>query len=108
MPAIALFRGPYHVMEYANEEVIEFSQRDGRGIPVREAFTEERWAAVQAAMDRAFTFGEVVTLTRPLGTLVVRPRRDDRGRVVGVGTYFEADPVEVAPLRHPSLHPLAR
>lgn len=104
----ALFRGPMHVMEWRDEEIVTLSGRDARGIPVREAFPEPRWHDVQAAMDEVFVTGRAVTLNRPLGVLVVQPRRDRRGRIFGVGTYFEPAPVPrvVQPLEVPESMPL--
>lgn len=105
MPATALFRGPAHVMEYADEEVIALAQRDGRGIPVREAFPEAEWAEVQAAMDEVWRSGAFIKLSRPLGTLLLGPRRDARGRVLGVATSFRLAPVRSSP--QPDLGPPA-
>jgi len=111
----ALFRGPMHILEWCDEEVIALAGRDGRGMPVKESFPEHRWHDVQVAMDEAYTTGRPVTLTRPLGLLVAVPRRDARGRIVGVGTYFELAPVqrsprldqEPQPLDQPPGHPAA-
>lgn len=93
MNAVALFRGPMHVMIRCSDEVIAIGGRDGRGVPVREAFPEEQYGPVQAAMDEVFVTGRTITLARPLGVLVIRPRIGARGRIVGVGTYFESAPV---------------
>lgn len=93
MAAIALFRGPMHVLIWSNEEVLAFAGRDGRGVPVREAFPEERYSETQAAMDEVYVTGRTIMLNRPRGSLVVAPRVDARDRIVGVATYFEAAPV---------------
>jgi hypothetical protein len=103
MPAVVLFRGPYHVMEYANEEALALAQRDGRGAPVREVFPEPYWAEVQEAMDEVWRSGEVMRLNRPLGTMLLCPRVDDRGHVAGVATFFRLVPARVG-----SRHPLSR
>ena len=86
MPAVRLFRGPYHVMEYANDQAM--SLRDGRGMPVAECFPEKYWVETLAAMDEAFRSASIVRRDQPLGTLIVGPRFDDRGRVFGVATWF--------------------
>ena len=93
MAAIALFRGPYHVMEWCNEELLELFPRDGRGIPVREAFPEEAFRDAQTAMDDCFHSGRYIKLDRPIGVLWLCPRRDDRGRVYGVASHFQPSPI---------------
>lgn len=97
MAAVALFRGPVHVMIRCNDEVLAVGGRDGRGMPVREAFPEKRYSDVHLAMDDTFASGRTITLVRPHGVLVIRPRLGARGRIVGVGTYFE--PVPLLPPR---------
>lgn len=92
MPAVTLFRGPFHVMEYADPEAIALAHRDGRGMPVREAFPEEHWTEVQAAMDEVWRSGALIKLARPLGTVILGPRLDDRGRVYGVAAYYRLAP----------------
>ena len=99
MPAIGLFRGPMHVMEWANDELLAASPRDGRGMPAREAFTEEKYADVQAAMDDCFRSGEDIRLDRPLGVLFVLPRRDAHRAVIGVATCFFVAPRPSQPAR---------
>ena len=96
MAAIALFRGPSHVLEWGNEEFLAFVPREGRGMPVREAFPEEQFRDTQATMDEVFLTGRTLILPRPLGVLVVAPRHAD-GRVRGVSTYFELAPHALAP-----------
>jgi len=92
MPAVALFRGPFHVMEYADPQVLVLGGRDGRGAPVREMYAEAQWAEVQATMDEVYRSGELIMLDRPLGTLVLGPRIDDHGRVFGVASWFQPSP----------------
>jgi len=104
MPAIALFRGPMHVLAWCNDELIVFAGRDGRGMPVREAFPEERYIETQAAMDEAYVTGRTIMLSRPLGQLVVAPRIGAQGRIVGVATWFEVAPVPQL-LRPPGYRP---
>lgn len=112
MPAVVLFRGPYHVMEWANEEAIALAQRDGRGAPVREVFPEPYWAEVQEAMDEVWRSGEIIRLNRPLGTMLLCPRLDERGHVFGVATYFRLAPARVGSrlprLLHEPLVPVSR
>jgi len=82
--AIALFRGPAHTMEWCDEAVVALAT--GRcccGMPAREAFTGDGFLAVLAALDEAYLTHQPVTLTRPLGTLVVLPRIR-QGRLIGV------------------------
>lgn len=105
MPAVVLFKGPFHVMEYADEEAIAFSGRDGRGMPVREVFPEERWAPIQAAMDEAYRSGAIIRLDRPLGTVILGPRFDARGRVCGVATWFQLSHRPAVAL-HPTSQPV--
>ena len=102
MAAIALFRGPYHVMEWCNEENLALMIRDGRGIPVREAFPEPEYEAIQAAMDGVYRSGTVTQLALSTGDLLIGPRSDDRGRVFGVRTWFRLAPVPLGAPRHPS------
>lgn len=89
MAAIALFRGRGHVMEWRNAEVLAIAPRDGLDAPVREQYPEPEYAETQAAMDECLNTGRPVMLSRPLGILVCVPRKDDRGRTFGVGTWFE-------------------
>ena len=104
MPAIGLFRGPMHVMEYANAEMLAVA-RDGRGMPVSEAYPERVYAGIHADMDECFRTGEIISSPQPRGILIVVPLRDDRGRVEGVGTWFEyaARPSLGGPLPRPRL-----
>ena len=90
MPAIALFRGPSHVMEFRNARLLELTTMDGLGIPVREAYPEAWNEAIHVAMDDCFRAGRVIRLDRPRGVLILVPRRDPRGRVFGIGTYYVA------------------
>ena len=100
MSAIALFRGPHHIMDWCNEEQLELVPRDGRGIPVREAFPESTFRETQTAMDDCFHSGRYVKLVRPHGVLWLCPRRDDRSRVYGVASHFRVSPL---PLDAPRL-----
>ena len=82
--AIALFRGPGHVLEWCNEAIVALGT--GRcccGMPAREVFTEAGFDDGLAALDEAYRRGRTVTVGRPLGTLVVLPRFH-RGRLIGV------------------------
>lgn len=101
MAAIALFRGRMHVMDWCNDELLEFAGRDGRGMPVSEAFPETMFAPVQAAMDEVFVTGATITMPRPHGLLVLGPRFDARGRIAGVASYYEPAPVTSRPRATP-------
>jgi hypothetical protein len=91
--AIGLFRGPMHVMEWANEELLALVPRECIGIPVRECFPEEEFADTQAAMDHCLWTGEYIRLIKPHGTLWLGPRFDARGRVYGVRSHFVVSPL---------------
>ena len=106
MAAIVLFRGPGHVMEWANEEVASLAPRIAIGAPVTEGYPEEGYKPVQAAMSECFHTGRPVILVRPLGTLVVLPRLDDRRHVFGVATYFAVGVYRRRDLLRGSLHAL--
>lgn len=101
MPAVTLFRGPCHVIEYADSEAIAVGGRDGRGIPVREIYTEPKWYEALAAMDEVYRTGRLIQLARPNGTLLLGPRVDSQARVFGVASYFVALPsvVRLDPIR---------
>lgn len=98
--AVTLFRGPFHVMEWCDEETIRIGGRDGRGAPVGEMFPEPEWFDIQAAMDETYRSGRILTLGLPHGILVLGPRTDERGRVYGVASWFllSPRPVDVPPL----------
>ena len=99
MPAaIILFRGPAHVIDWSNHEVVR------TGAPVSEAYPEETYRGVQAAMSECFHTARPIIVPRPLGTLVVLPRLDDRGRVFGVAAWFA--PGVYRPRDLPLLRPL--
>jgi hypothetical protein len=106
MAAIVLFRGPGHVMEWCNDEVASLAPRVAIGAPVTEGYPEEGYKPVQAAMSECFHTGRPVILARPLGTLVVLPRLDDRRHVFGVATYFAVGVYRQRDLRHGLLHAL--
>ena len=97
MAAVALFRGLAHVMEWADPEVLNLAERDGRGMPVKEGYPEPHWRDTQAAMDEVYVTGRTVVIRRPLGLLVVNPRVDARGRIFGVSTWFQAAPAPTVP-----------
>lgn len=96
MAAVTLFRGPFHVMEWCDEETIAIGGRDGRGAPVGEMFPEPEWVEVQAAMDEAYRSGAIITLALPHGYLVLGPRLDERGKVYGVASWFLLSPQPAA------------
>jgi hypothetical protein len=103
MAGIALFRGPEHVMEYANDELLALTARECIGIPIRESFPEEEFAEAQAGMDAVYHGAGVLKLARPYGTLVLGPRVDARGRVFGVASWFLVDDAKVAARPAPTL-----
>lgn len=91
MAVVVLFRGPEHVMEWSDDEGLRLSPRDGRGVPVREAFPEETYRPIQAAMDEAYRTGRRVRVKRPHGIFIADPRRDDDGDVFGVATVWVSE-----------------
>jgi hypothetical protein len=91
MAAIVLFRGPEHVMEWTDDDALGRSPRDGRGIPVREAFPEDTYRPLQTAMDEAYATGRRVRVQRPGGLFIADPRRDDDGNVWGVATVWVSE-----------------
>lgn len=100
---IALFRGPMHVMEWANEDLLSLSARPCLGIPLRESFPEPEFAEPQVAMDAVFHGAGIIKLARPYGTLILGPRTNDRGHVVGVASWFLLDEARVASRPRPTL-----
>jgi hypothetical protein len=103
MAGIALFRGPMHVMEYANEELLALSPRECVGIPMRESFPEPEFAEPIGAMDAVFHGAGIIKIDRPYGTLILGPRVDGRGRVFGVASWFQLDEAKVAARPRPTL-----
>jgi hypothetical protein len=77
-----------HVMEWTNEENLAVLPRDGRGIPVKEAYLEPEWRPVQDLMDEVYRTGRRGWQAWPGAWLIVNPRRDASGRVVGVATAY--------------------
>lgn len=100
--AIGLFRGPMHVLEWANDELLALVPRDCVGIPVRECFPEDEFAESQVAMDDCLRSGKYICVARPLGILWLGPRRDARGRVYGVASHFQLAPLP-ADVRPPTI-----
>jgi hypothetical protein len=89
--AIGLVRGPSLVLEYANDELLALLPRDGRGMPLVEAYPEPAIADTIAVFEECFRSGEIIPVVRPAGILVACPRRDHRGRVFGVMGYYVSE-----------------
>lgn len=89
MAAIGLFRGPAHLLEYANEEFAERARRLRipivPGVPSRELFTASDELAL--AMDRVYRTGLDEHVILPTGHVRVGPYVRE-GRRVGVWTRF--------------------
>jgi hypothetical protein len=85
-------------MDWTNEENLVVMPRDGRGIPVREAFPEPEWLPIQAMMDEVYRSGLRRWRAFPDAWLIVDPRRDAYGRVIGVATAY-------VPMNQPVLRP---
>lgn len=101
MAAIGLYRGPRHVIEYMNGEMIDaFGGVDWTGVPVCEAFPDEVFLPVQRMMNSAYRSGRAVSVRLPAGVLWVVPTLE-AGSVVGVGTHFEQSPSQPLPLAEP-------
>lgn len=109
MPAVTLFSGPRHIIEWIDDEA---QRRSGHtdsilGLPYREAFPHPLFRPSECLLDQVFSTGEAIE--RPdwhSGWLVLTPRVED-GLIVGVaGCWWPAD-LEVAapapPLRRPLL-----
>lgn len=101
--AIALWRGPRHVLIWANPAFMEKVPRDGRGVPVREAFIEPRYEPFIQALDACWEARGVIRLPVPPGILYLCPRRDQRGRMIGVASWYGDVPAppEALPPRSP-------
>jgi hypothetical protein len=95
--AIGLVRGPSLVLEYANDELLALLPRDGRGMPLREAYPEPAIADTIALFEECFRSGEIIPVVRPAGVLIAYPRRDGQGRVFGVAGCYLSD-AEIAQL----------
>lgn len=113
MAAIALFRGPGHVLCFASPELLALApERDPIGKPITESFPETEFADAIAVMDDVFRYGITRCLERPFGTLWLAPRWA-QGQIVGVASCFLIDPVRVAlrprptALRLPEAEPAA-
>lgn len=89
MAAVGLYRGPYHVVEYMNDDLVEWSGGfDWTGVPVTEAFPEPEYREIQRMMNAVYRTGRAASLASPTGVLWVVPLRE-RGMLVGVGTHYE-------------------
>ena len=82
--AIALFSGPAHVLIGANEEGRPILPAESFGMPFREAFPQERFAPLLAAMDLTYVDGVTRAVQIPDG--LVTTCRWQRGQDRGVGT----------------------
>lgn len=85
---VALYRGPVHVVVYADEGLIERAGRSLVGLPVSEAYTEPEYQPLIRLLDRTYRTGEKQALVTPYGVLTLLPRWED-GRVVGVASVFQ-------------------
>lgn len=105
MAAIGLFRGPAHLLEYANDEFAERARATHVplivGAPTRELFTLA--PAVPPAMDRVYATGRVEHVSLPTGLVTIGPYLES-GRRVGVWTRFVVAPAlpGSSPARRPA------
>lgn len=91
MPAIGIFRGPQHIFEYANDELVEILGDPSRYLdrPLDEAFPQPENHARHALIRRAYATGETVYAEMAAGALWIIPLREGQ-HVVGVATHFVA------------------
>lgn len=100
MEVIALFRGRAHVLVKGNEAHDAMVPRELYGMPVTEAFPDDRWKPIQALMDAVFADGQDRVMIFEGGQLTVTCLRDRRGRRLGVGTsYLVPEPAPPPPVR---------
>lgn len=106
MAAVATYRGSGFVVEWANEEYRIRVGRDVTGMPMAEAFPEERWRQLHDLMRVVFTSGRPLTVPVVGGWLSVLPRCQD-GQVVGLTSVWEPLAQRVQPERPREPRPLA-
>lgn len=88
MEAIAVFRGPAHVLVDTNDESRDVLPPGSFGLPFREAFPQERYRELVAVMDRTLRDGRPRAVMLPgEGLLIVR--RWERGQDRGVATRVD-------------------
>lgn len=87
MPAIGLFRGNRHVIEYMSDDFIEWTGEDYTGLPVYEALPDAAYAPMRCAMDDVLATGEPRNVKGAWGELWILPRVRD-GRLVGVASHY--------------------
>lgn len=93
MAAIGIFRGPSHIFDEANEEMLALHAEDYRGMPYAEAFPDPTWTPFMDLMDEVYETGIALEVTMPAGVTWLVPLTLC-GSVVGVAIHFSA----VAPL----------
>jgi hypothetical protein len=104
--AVATYRGPAFVVEWVNEEYATRVGRDVTGMPMAEAFPEERWRQLHELMRLVFTSGRPVTVPAMGGWVSVLPRCQD-GQVTGLTSVWEPLAPPVQPEPQPEPRPLA-
>lgn len=85
-PAIAIYRGPQHVIVAANCEFLAAIDFDPVGLPAREAFPGHEGA--QDAMDRVYRTGKAELFHEPAAVLLIEALRDASGQVWGIATAW--------------------
>ncbi len=98
MSVIALFKGPAHVLVDGNEEDRAIVPEWAFGMPVREAFPQPEYHALQALMDAVYADGQPRSLAEYGGVVTVIRLEDHRGHRLGIGTHFASQtPVSQLP-----------
>lgn len=102
MAVRALFRGPFHVVEEADEDLVRLTGLEVVGLPACEVWTDPASRLVQARMTAVYLDGiprtvEGVPNTEGvMGSVLIAPWLE-RGRIVGVGTDWQPSPRSLAP-----------
>lgn len=93
--AIAVYRGPAHVIVSANETYLTAAGFDPRGMPYREAFPQPEYGQIADLFDEVYLAGIITEahLRTPHGVarLVIAPVWQG-GQVCGVATHWQERP----------------
>lgn len=87
MPAIGLFRGNRHVIEYMSDDFIEWAGEDFTGQPVYEAFPDAAYLPMRLAMDDVLATAKPQYVKGAWGVLWILPRVRD-GCLIGVASHY--------------------
>jgi hypothetical protein len=90
LAAIGIYRGPSHIFEFCNEELIEIigvAPCAYLGVPIVETFTGPEWRPLQAVICQTYMTGQPHLVEMPIGDMWVIPLTEC-GVVTAVATHF--------------------